>query len=1128
MTKLTDEQRQAVESIDKHVIVSAGAGSGKTSVLVSRYLQVLAAHPDASVSNLVAVTFTRKAADEMRSRLKSELKRRSVEGTAEEQARWSDLLSRIDQARIGTIHSLCESILRAFPAEALMDPQFEVLSDLERAELIDQTIDEQVRAALVRSDEHMLKLFEYTVPEVKKWLRELVGRASTYKASREVCRRDGLFDTLWVQAATAAFESLLQNLQIKEAVEHLTELSTSGKFESNRVQALNLCEPLMKPLRRDRLRQDLEERLAVADGFGEISFRGTRNAGDVDKVVMAKVNTIKDTLKKLRKEIPPCQNAADAAALLCQQALIELADGAIEQFEKLKAHHQKVDFDDLIDRTHTLLSDDGRTSQARKHYNATIKAILVDEFQDTNKRQAELLSRLVGDNARLFLIGDDKQSIYRFQGAEVTTFNSWKDRLDADTVSGRLLSLTRSFRSHPAIVCFVNTMFEKHFAVSGEPSRFAARHQSLVPSRSEPVHHRHVEVVLSANDDAENEAKLSSAAARELESKSVAAWILDKVVTGAMLFDKELRVDRPIQFADFAVLVQNNSDFAPIEMALADAGIPYVTMSGSGYLNRQEIYDLENLLRFLAAPDDSHALLGVLRSPMFGVSDDVIQALHIPGRPLWALVRRAGLSEHCPYTGVARAVRILRDLMRSAAQLPLADLVRYIIQLTKYDVILTCLPNGRQRSRNIWKFVSLTVQHSDLSLRAFLSTLESMRKLNVKAGDAPLAADNAVQLMTIHKSKGLEFGAVALPSLSRRFHKYDRKIIHSEEYGICLDARALDEEEKPALFTLAHTIERQMEAAEKKRLLYVAMTRARDYLSFFVSAQSTLKSASFRSLLVETLELGEDSEDGPRVLPGSTGKAHYTVRRITNKSLAAWNRALETAKLKQESFKVAATPLLDLISPLATEPDQREFSVAFQQLMRVTPDAQPLHATVVGTFFHAVMENLALDLTMPTVEQLRQLAGQGETAAIVHPARVSELVVEAEQMLRMFMKSQLHTLMSGARERLHEVPYMAVRRMADGSDSTVVERRPDLVLQDAHGEWHIVDFKTDHIDELEMEKHNRAHAEQVNEYVQDLETLVKTPVHGWVYYAHHGQLAAIARATPFAAVDNSAVKIANL
>jgi ATP-dependent helicase/nuclease subunit A len=1112
MTKLTDEQQLAVDSIDKHVIVSAGAGSGKTSVLVSRYLRVLASNPEASVTNLVAVTFTRKAADEMRSRLKSELKRLSTAGAAEEQGRWLDLLSRIDQARIGTIHSLCESILRSFPAEALMDPQFEVLSELERAELIDQTIDEQVREALMRSDEHMLKLFEYTVPEVKKWLRELVGRATTYRAARAVCQMEGLFESLWVQAATTAFSTFMADNQITQAIRLLGEFPVSGKFEANRVQSLDLCRTLLQPVRQDRLRLDLLERLSVADGFAEISFRGTRNASDDEKIVMTKVNLIKDALKKLRKEIPPAPNAADAAAELCQRALIELADRAIEQFEKLKNHNQKVDFDDLIDRTHALLSNDKKVSQARKHYNATIHAILVDEFQDTNKRQAELLSRLVGENARLFLIGDDKQSIYRFQGAEVKTFNDWKDRLGGDSNCGLLLSLTRSFRSHPSIVCFVNTIFEKHFASASQPARFEARHQSLVASRTEPGH-QNVEVLLSVNEK-DSDSKLSSAQSKELESQAVAAWILDKVTGGAPVLDKELRIERPIQFADFAVLVQNNSDFAPIEMALADAGIPYVTMSGSGYLSRQEIFDLENLLRFLAAPDDSHALLGVLRSPMFGVPDDVIQALHTPLRPLWPAVRRAGLSDDCPYPGVGRAVTILRDLMLSAAQMPLADLVRYAIRKTQFDLILSALPNGKQRSRNIWKFVALTVQMPGLSLRDFLTTLESMRKLNVKTGDAPLAADNAVQLMTIHKSKGLEFGAVALPALARRFHKYDLKIIHSEEYGICLDARALDEAEKPALFTLAHTIERQMEAAEKKRLFYVAMTRARDYLGLFVAVQAAQKSASFRSLLVETLNLSDETEGGARHLAGTAGGAHYLLRRLTTSDLASWKTDLEAARGDQDScFEAPNSVSFSLLAPLADEPDQRQFSVAFQQLLRVTPDAQPLHATTIGTFFHTAMEHLPFDLALPSSEQLHQLAARGETAGVVHPMRISELVVETEQMLRLLLNSRLYLLMSGARERLYEVPYLAVR------EGTVVERRPDLILQDAHGAWHIIDFKTDHIEELEIEKHNRAHAEQINEYVADLEALVKSQVQGWVYYAHHGQLAAIQRPFPFSLVD---------
>ncbi len=1097
MTRLTDEQRLAVESIDKHVLVSAGAGSGKTSVLVSRYLRVLECNPDASVTNLIAVTFTRKAADEMRSRLKSELKKRAAATTGAEKERWLELLSRIDQARIGTIHSLCESILRAFPAEALMDPQFDVLDDLERAQLLDEIIDGELRGALIREEEHIRKLLEFSASEVSKWLRELVSRPSAYKAARAVSGEPALFERLWMQAASAAFKTVSSSAKLQAAQKQLDTLTSSGKFEANRVQALLLCESLFSPLRPERLHADLQQRLLIADGFAEISFKGTRNAGEIERQIMSAVNCIKDALKKLRKEIPSEKNEADQSAEFCQRALIELADRAIEQFEHLKNQHQKVDFDDLIDRTHALLSQPG--SHARRHYHGTLKAILVDEFQDTNKRQAELLSFLVGGDARLFLIGDDKQSIYRFQGADVSTFTEWKERLGSDSESGLLLSLTRSFRSHPGIVLFVNAMFEKLFSVD---DRFEARHQALVAARPEPLGDQNIEIVLLSSDEGVDE-KLSSQAFNELESQAIAAWIHEKVAAHALVLDKELGQQRPIQFCDFAVLVQNNSDFAPIEMALADAGIPYVTMSGAGYLNRQEIFDLENLLKFLSAPEDSHALLGVLRSPMFGVPDDVIHSLHQTNRSLWSRLRKAGLQEECSYTGVQRAVSVLRELLRGAAQMPLVELVRYALQLTQYDLILSALPNGKQRSRNVWKFLSLAAQHAERSVRGFLEMLDSMRNLSVKAGDAPLAADNAVQLMTIHKSKGLEFGAVALPSLSKRFHKGDRKIIFSEEYGIAVDARGLDDEQRPASFTLAGTIERQMEAAEKKRLLYVAMTRARDYLGLFMQAQVSPQHPSFRTLIKDTLELDDE--------PATT--AHYSLVQLTPlvvRSNLENFKAAASVTISQRSN--SADPVsFSFIEPLAEQPDCAEFNVPFEHLLRVTPDKRPLHATVIGSFFHAVMESLPKDLSLPDRERLSELAGNSTLSGVVHRARRQELVIEAEQMLRVFCDSQLYRLMAGARERLHEVPYFALREPdaeAPGllQPARVEEKRPDLLLQDSYGEWHIVDFKTDHIDEMEIEKHNRAHADQINEYVRDFETLVNAPVKGWVYYAHHGLL----------------------
>lgn len=1107
MPRLTEQQHAAVHSIDRNIIVSAGAGSGKTMVLVERYLKVLEEHQDATVSDIIAVTFTRKAAEEMRSRLKARLKNIAQSCAAESKQRWLELLFQVDHARIGTIHSLCESILKAYPVEAKIDPQFEVLDDLSRADLMNTAVEEALQAMIANPDPLQLMLLEYPVESIRNWILRQLESIPQYRIARGsmgntpddvLAHAKSIIDSV----KKAALSEFLQDKELQANVQYLFENPWPDKentLEQKRLEYLRLMQALVRS-------QDREEQCALVQQIAEQAGAGTAG-GPKGKELRAAISGVRKAAKDFVDRVPLGLNEVDEHAAQLLVALMGLIDRAIESYEAAKASSQKADYNDLIGRTHALLTQPH--SVARKQLGEKIRALLVDEFQDTNRIQSELLAALCGPNARLFLIGDDKQSIYKFQGADVSTFNHWK-QLMADGSHGLHgasdhLDLSYSFRSHPTIVDFVNRFFGFYFS-HGHSSEQAhrARHQSLIPSREDAHEPERVEVVLYDCIDAEE--KRQGEQAKTYEAKAVAAWILEKVANGIEIFDKDAGKSRAITFGDFAVLVQANGDFGIIEAALAEAQIPYVTFAGSGFLHRQEVYDIENMLRWIDTPEDNHALLGVLRSPFFGLNDAVLHRIYTEsaGTSLWKAV--AAAAKQPEFMMLQKPLSVLRRVRQEAENSSLTDLVRKIITITSYDIVLLSMPNGKQKSRNVWKMASFASEYSHMTLTDFLKALQTMRDLGVNSHtDAPLSSEAAVKLMTIHKSKGLEFPAVALPVMGRKVHMGVNKLLVHREFGIALDTGRSKDDLRPGFHRAAAVMSAEMDAEEKKRLLYVAMTRARDFLAMFIE-RGARNETSFRYWLMQAAGI-DVAEDATRA--ALTEGEHFVTRAFDKEGVDAWltkTTSLSGKLLTNDDLESLSEAIgFNLIAAADTAGTDEPPPPNWQAMRRVTATntAEDLHPIVVGNLFHAAMQHFCLRKKLPDKEQLLAMALAPGVSIVDSDVR-ERLVTEVNRLLAIFSSnSKLAEMLQTARRVLPEVTYMISK------DNVVLDKRPDLIFQDEHDAWHIVDFKTDRIASTELSTKVTEHTPQVLTYVTDLEKLTAAKARGWLYFAHLGALAEI-------------------
>lgn len=1138
---LTEQQQIAAHSVDKNVLVSAGAGSGKTHVLVERYVEILRKFPGITLSNIVAVTFTRKAAFEMRSRLKARFLKLSKDPQEGDHQRWLDCLAEVDSARIGTIHSQCESILKAYPADSGIDPEFEVLDELTSTELAQDAVTHALRIVIAGSrDSYEYKLLSSdNIESIQSTLQSLIKASMQFEEALKV------IPDLSVEGLLNHAKNFIMHVQRQE----LAALRTNREFR----RACNYIEANPHADPKNALENARQVVLSCcgtifsgeqAEAWKALEELATFTVGNVGgnkpepKALRAQLKILKDTAKDALARVPQGLVPEDDLAMEMILGMVRLYELAKTYYDNEKTKRTALDYNDLIGRARLCLSKEG--SQARSYFNDKVKALLVDEFQDTNHVQAELLMCLAGPETRVFFIGDDKQSIYKFQGADVATFNLRKQSMGAQStgMSGESLvtQLTKSFRSHPDVVAFVNEVFSQ--LLDGDPAvlPYVAAFEALEPARTKPeppegeMSPAAIDVVLF-DPDPEDDSGLSP---DQLEACQVAHWIKSKVDGGERIEEKG-GGSRAITYGDFAVLVGRNSDFDKFEEIFPRAGIPYVTFGGKGFLRRQEVTDFENLFRFLDNPKDSHSLLAVLRSPLCPLTDDLIHKVALgqigapagaanakkSKKPLWVLLTEGvkamagdGAGER-GYSGdrqsLMQAVATLRTMLDYASLLPLGELVHKIITLTRYDLVLLASEDGKQRSRNVWKIAHLARENEHMSCGEFALNLSAMREFGMKEAEAPLDSRDAVKIMTIHASKGLEFPAVALPCLGGRLTSNPDRLIFHRSYGVAYNTKRLAEEEVPSWYQATSQLDKKMEEEERKRLLYVAMTRARDSLGLFLK-QEGRDMASYRRWLFKLLGLGREHvslpDRGQSLIISIGPSASYAL---------SYCYGFPPLDLSQ----TYRTPLPQPIGPLDPLDDEPSLPPVFDSpvnelaLVRLTPPAAATapgaagddfalsSPRVTGTFFHALMENLPRTKKVDR-DWVRDIAvNQG--FHFVHPQRLETFVDEGMRLLEIYYKSDLRGLVEGAHRRFSEMPYL----MDSGFGMAL--KRPDLIIEAADGQWYLIDYKTDKFDRTQIARQVRKHGEQLLGYARDLKRLSGIELKAALYFAQFGVLESVAR-----------------
>ena len=853
-TQLTPAQQQAaVDRIHENLALRSGAGCGKTYVLARRFTELLMSNPDPAValSRLVALTFTEKAAMEMTQRVRKMISDFAANAhSPADRRRLLEHLEQVSEARISTIHGFCAALLRTHAIEAGVDPDFAVCADeLLAQRMIADAADQALLTAVEARDpaaSDLLTRFSYN--QTVDLLRDLVN-------NRTAVRLDSYLDPAATLARWAGLlelhrRRLWQNLEKDPAFQtDLAELEQSsfadksGKLTAIRNEIAALAGTVLRDAgarTRENLQRIADIRPGVAGGTGPDATQCRARI----KRVQARVVEIADQAGEIN---PLDQQAAAAVATLTR-----LTAAANEIYRRRKVQAGLLDFNDLLDCTASLLKS---SPALRTQLAGQIDQLLIDECQDTDPFQLGMLCLLVGAAAeslpgegRLFIVGDAKQSIYRFRGAQVEVFEELCKRFGPS----RQQQLDVSFRTHRAGMAFVNTVFGK-LIDDYQPTRSSRTVQPPVPS---------VEVLLAASEQGFAGAQEASDAQAALTARRIR-----EMLDGGekLVWDADAKDWRAVRAGDVAILFSRMTNSLEYERQLAAANVPYYVVAGTGFFGQQEVLDLLNALRVIDNPDDDIALAGVLRSSLVGLDDNVL--MHVSrhcARPYFHGLRQSPPpSLDGPRAAALQAVMdLLADLHGRKDAMGIETVLQTLLDATGYEAVLLASPSGKRMLGNVRLLLeqARSATEGSLSLAEFIAQMDELVINESRYEQAAVAGEreDVVRLMTIHKAKGLEFPVVFVPDLNAGRRGLRGALLNRADWGLTLklkpagdsaDATEDDEEDNAALpssFRAAKALEDDDQAREDIRKYYVATTRHEDHL-VLLGADWRTKDGQFNS-----------------------------------------------------------------------------------------------------------------------------------------------------------------------------------------------------------------------------------------------------------------------------------------
>ena len=889
----TKEQQEVIRLRDRNILVSAAAGSGKTAVLVERILSKITdnTHP-ADIDRLLIMTFTRAAAGEMKERISAVIEKALGEDPDNEHLQRQTTL--LHAAQITTIDGFCAYIIRNYFHLIGLDPGYRTADEGElkllRGDVVKALLEEHYAQkdekfqkfvecfATGKSDENLgdliQKLYEMAMsnPFPEEWLQKCLGdyRIESLEELRE---------TEWMKMLWDAVGDELQEaeLLIREARNVCAEADGPYLYED----ALNSDLILVRDLQELAEKRDYNGtvKVLVKPAFARLS---TKKALDVEEQKKQRVKELRDEEKGILKELGQRYFQSSEEEILEMiryvrepiEMLIELTIQFMEQFGMAKREKNILDFTDMEHfALQILMTKDGEEihmSQAARELSAKYDEVLVDEYQDSNFVQELLTTAVSGwinQKKNIFMVGDVKQSIYRFRLARPELFMEKYKSYSTEEAKEQRIDLHKNFRSRAQVLESVNFIFrqimgedlggvtyDKDAALypgasfpEGESEEFVKTEVLLIEKDGEEL----ADVQESADAGAQgSQMELENQNAQELEALAIAQRI-QEIVGKEQIVDKETREYRSVEYGDIVILLRTAYGWAEtFREVLASQGIPVYCTSRTGYFSALEIVTVLNYLKVCDNPLQDIPLMGVLRSPIVGCTSQELAELriHYPKGLLYeSLTAYVGESSKTDFLTekdflklkLSNFLQLLEKVRNMAAYTPVHELILYVLKETGYGNYARALPGGEQRFANLTMLVEKAMDYEKTSYRGlfnFVRYIEQLQAYEVDYGEVNLtgAGNTAVEIMTIHKSKGLEFPVVFVAGMGKQFNFQDMNagLLLHPELGIGADA-VIPEKRVIASSLNKQIIRRQLlkeSLGEELRVLYVAMTRAKEKL----------------------------------------------------------------------------------------------------------------------------------------------------------------------------------------------------------------------------------------------------------------------------------------------------------
>ncbi len=1093
----TPRQREAITTHDRSLVVTAGAGTGKTHVLVHKYLNLLETFGERhhgpgyplSVQNILALTFTDKASAEMKERIRNEIEKK-------DEVYWQKTRTEFLIAPVQTFHSFCAQVLREFAFEAGLEPSFVVLDKQDSARILSSCFTDLIHThregpegeAIVRS---LAVAGPHTLEQMVRAL--YFRREDAEHLFTRIMNEPEMVLEEWQDALreyrNQAVVQIRANPEFADYIETLLRSSQRDVEQDDKLLLyLQKISPIVKIL---QTTDDTDTFLSAALEFcttkmGNIGSKkvwGEKGLTDLKDAYKGLNEVLKESVTLLAMNIDP-DEMFHRISMQFTQALGVTFACYCSLVDQEKAALGGMDFSDLIRHTRRLFRE--QRDLVAGYYQNQFRYILIDEFQDTDPAQFEIVTTIIGepgpDMHSLFIVGDPKQSIYLFRDADVTRFRD-AGRLITQDCEGKEIILDVCFRSTPAIISFVNILFSQVFRESGSPWVFAYNPIQVAEDRSEHV--GTLTLLLSRED----------AGIREPEA--VAEQICSLIAEEIPVYDEGERdsagartfSSRKAVYGDIVILLERRTNLGHYLHALATRNIPYYVHQGSGFYSRQEILDLINLLTALERPYDDIALFGTLRSPYFGYSDaELCRMSRMYGQSFFE--KFLSYAEMHPET--KPGCDLLKHWIDLAPRSRLVPLLRKIFLESGVLAVYGGMLEGEQILSNIEKLLEIVRTREEKGryrLSDLVKDLTDSVDHEEQEGEATILDSdmNAVTIMTIHAAKGLEYPIVIVPEMGSAPHTHSEPVLTDKE-GTLIGVRIPDPESdfstrETPVYTLLKRQQKEKNLAEKRRLFYVALTRSSDHL--IMSGE-----------IKETLPEGDKDTRLDWILSGL---------KITGDDICAGGKNLR-AENGEEVFLRIITPQEMPKKPQGSEPPFRyqdeerdkQGRCILPERCRKNPDGSPIPVTTIAERWYYKDED--------TGGGEHYFNGRTFGTALHEVLRGKKPgeVIKEFMITDGMQQEKLHTIrdqfwsldeLKEVTERYHEMAFTTV------ITDLPVTGRIDLIVRFSDGGYQVIDFKSEPIPASRI-KEERSYQVQLEIYRRAAEKWGMKPVRAAIYSVH--------------------------